>query len=67
MAPAIEIIKMQNEGGIMAGSINMGDGSGTNPFPSAAPTRTGGTSVQSASPLQELEDMLNDVFTIIQS
>ncbi|NDW12225.1 hypothetical protein D0T50_04890 [Bacteroides sp. 214] len=65
MAPAIEIIAMQNEGSIMTGSnsLNMPEGGETNPF--SSPTgNSGGANVQSASSIQEVEDLLNDIFTV---
>lgn len=65
MAPAIEIIRIETGTTVMAGSntLNMGDGGDTNPF--GAPTRSSsGSNVKSASPMQELEDMLNDIFTV---
>ncbi|NDW12223.1 hypothetical protein D0T50_04880 [Bacteroides sp. 214] len=64
MAPAVEIIAMQNEGSIMTGSnsLNMPEGE-TNPF-SSSTGNSGGTNVQSGSSIQEVEDLLNDIFTV---
>lgn len=64
IAPQIEVITTEFEGGVMAGSgdLNM-PGGDTNPF--GAPTRSSsGSNVKAASPLQDLEDMLNDIFTV---
>lgn len=63
--PAIEVIGVENEAGVMAGSGNFTDiNSGGGIYQSSSPgtTRTG-TKHQAQNPMQELEDMINDFLT----
>lgn len=63
--PLIEVIEVENEGGVMAGSDALPNvNGGGNIFQSSSPgvTRTGAKH-QAANPMQELEDMLNDFLT----
>lgn len=65
--PCIELIAMQNQGSVMAASL---EGMGGTDFISNTPVQSGtikskgSAATKSANPMQELEDMLNDLFTI---
>lgn len=66
-APGIEIIEVENEG-VMANSTSNGNGtiydfSGENPMFSSG-TRSASGNMKAASPLQELEDIINDILTV---
>lgn len=66
VAPAIEVITMEVEGGVMAGSLgDVGDGGSA--FSSSYSSRrsTGARSYNGASN-SDLEDMINDILTIEQ-
>jgi len=65
LAPAIEIIAIENEG-IMASSVNTGGnyGNGGSMFGNNARSKSRAGNLQSASPLSDLEDMINDILTV---
>lgn len=59
--PQIEIIQMENEGGVMsasAGGIDDGGGAFSSPA-----KRSSSNTQQSPSSLQDLEDLINDILT----
>lgn len=63
-SPSIEVIEVQNQASIMAGSDLPNVNGGGDIFQSSSPAATRmGTKHQQANPLQELEDMLNDFLT----
>lgn len=62
--PRIEVIRMENEGGVMAGSGNIGDFNSPTPMLSGTTRSSGNKNVQSSGPLQELEDIINDILTV---
>lgn len=67
LTPAIEVIKMETEGGVMSGSMIGGIGDGGNAFSgNTYGRRTGGTTRHSYSgaSTSELEDLINDILTI---
>lgn len=68
-APLIEIIEVENENGVMAGSdgsanSNINDFSGKNPMFSTGTRSSSSSSLKAANPMQDLEDILNDLFTV---
>lgn len=66
LAPAIEVIKMETEGGVMSGSMNgVGDG-GSALSGNTYGRRTGGATRHSygSASTSELEDLINDILTI---
>lgn len=62
VSPQIEIITVENEG-VMAGSVGVGGGYPGGGEPFSARTRST-VKQQGSSPLQEIEDILNDFFTV---
>ncbi len=66
VAPAIEVIRVENEG-IMASSTggNLEEMPGIGWIDNTTSSRSSNNrSLQSASPLQEIEDLLNDILTV---
>lgn len=65
LPPTIEVIEVQNEG-VMAGSpppaMSGGNGDWINNTRSAGSSTR--STVQGASPLQDIEDMINDILTV---
>lgn len=66
-APCIEIIQVENEGGVMVDSVTSsggmnGFGGKHDMFSAGARSRTSGQST--SGPMQDLEDALNDLFTV---
>lgn len=67
LAPAIEVIKMETEGGVMSGSLGGGIGDGGNGLAgNSYGRRTGGATRHSygSASTSELEDLINDILTI---
>ena len=64
-SPHIEIIEVENEG-VMANSPlgNVGGYDGKHEMFSAGTGRSSSSNVRRASALQDLEDALNDIFTV---
>lgn len=62
--PCMEVISMENEGGVMAGSGNIGDFTTPTPLSSGVTRSSGNKSVQSSGPLQDLGDVINDILTV---
>ena len=64
LAPAIEVIEVEHEEGVMA----LSDLSGGNPaLPGSGArsnTRSTKSNIQTASPLTDLEDLINDLLTV---
>ena len=68
VAPAIEIIEVENEG-VIASSINggisaPGMGNGGSAFGTSGTRSRSNNAHQSASPMQDLEDLINDILTV---
>lgn len=59
--PQIEIIQMENEGGVMSASAG-GIGSGGSAFGNSV-QRSSSNTQQSAGSLQDIEDLINDILT----
>lgn len=66
LAPCIEVIEVENEGGVMSASApGFGDGGGMTSSATSTRSRSAGSSVhQTASPLRDLEDLINDILTV---
>lgn len=60
-APQVEIIQLENEGGVMSASLT--DFGGNNSmFPGNTSRKS--TNVSTSNSLQDLEDLVNDLFTV---
>lgn len=66
LSPAIEVIKVENEGGVMSASApGFNDGGSMTSSSASTRSRSAGSSVhQTASPLSDLEDLINDILTV---
>lgn len=64
--PTVEVIVVENESGVMTGSGggSISDiGSGGSIYQSSSGSTRKGTQHQAQNPMQELEDMINDILT----
>lgn len=63
LPPVVEVIEIENEGGVMSASV--GDFTGSNPmFPGGSAKRSTSSNVSTPSSMQDLEDLINDIFTV---
>ena len=63
--PQIEVIQVENEGGVMAASANIGNFTENNDmFPGGSAKRSTSSNVSTPSSMQDLEDLINDIFTV---
>lgn len=62
-SPVIEVIKMEGEGPVMAGSANAGSGYGPGTW-STGTARRPNTRSYGAASTSDLEDLINDILTI---
>ena len=67
VSPRIEVIRIENEGSVMAASGNLpSPGDGGSGYSSASTYRSGSSRNYSGASSSDLEDLINDILTIEQ-